>query len=157
MRCMEIMKRGVACARSTSTLVEAARLMRHTGANFLPVCDEAGAFVGTLTEHDIVVRACANDLALAKTKVGVVMTREELCCREDFHVHAAERLMSRFRRSRLAVVDRRRRLVGVIYLADIARAEQGGLKAARAARKAAPRDAAPKAELSMQLEVHTPA
>jgi CBS domain-containing protein len=124
------MRREVVFTREASTLLEATRLMRRAGVGFMPVCDEAGAFVGTLTERDIIVRACANDLALAKTRVGAVMSRGAPCCYEDHDVSAAERLMAKHRKLRLAVVDHRQRPVGVIRAADIDRSRRAPAAAA---------------------------
>ena len=57
MRCDEVMKREVVCAKPGDTVEDAARMMKLRNVGFLPVCDDDGNVYGTITDRDIVIRA----------------------------------------------------------------------------------------------------
>jgi CBS-domain-containing membrane protein len=88
-----------------------------TGA--LPVGEE-DRLVGMLTDRDIAVRLVAQGKDPAKTKVREVMTAEVRYCFEDEDLdHVAEN-MAEQRLRRLPVVNREKRLVGIVSLGDLA-------------------------------------
>ena len=122
MRCDEMMKRDVHCCRQDDTLQSIARLMRDQNIGFVPVCDHDKP-IGTVTDRDLAVRACADGLSPASTKVSQVMTREVIRCRPSDDVAKAESLMSKNHKSRIMVCDDGGKLVGVISLSDIAERE----------------------------------
>jgi CBS domain-containing protein len=75
-----------------------------------------------ITDRDIAVRA----VALGKspdTKIREVMSKEVLYCFEDQELEEVARNMSDVQVRRLPVVNRDKRLVGVISLGDLARSE----------------------------------
>jgi CBS domain-containing protein len=122
MRCDEVMTREVETILPTATVLEAARRMRDLDIGFLPVCEDNGAPVGTLTDRDIVVRAVAEEKRY-QTKVEDVMTPDVVACRPYDDLERAEELMRANQVSRVLVVDDDGRIAGVISLADIARYE----------------------------------
>src|SRR5215831_1899215 len=94
------------------TIGEAAKLMSEIDAGALPVA-ENDRLVGMITDRDIAVRA----VALGKspdTKVREVMSGEVLYCFEDEELTHVSRNMSDMMVRRLPVVNRDKRLVGVI-------------------------------------------
>ncbi len=119
MRCEEMMKRDVHCCRQDDTLQSVARMMRDHNIGFVPVCDHDKP-IGTVTDRDLAIRACADGLSPATTKVSQVMTKEVIRCRPSDDVHTAEELMSKNHKSRIMVCDDGGKLVGVISLSDIA-------------------------------------
>jgi CBS domain-containing protein len=123
MRCEEVMKREVECLSPQESVKSAARRMRDQNVGFLPVCDQAGKALGTLTDRDIVVRLAADDRPTS-TPVEQIMTREVVACRPDDDIRNAERLMGEKQKSRIMVVDDAGGLVGVISLSDIAQLGQ---------------------------------
>jgi CBS domain-containing protein len=122
MKCNEIMNSKVERIRADESLRSAAERMRDHDIGFLPVCDDKGLVVGTLTDRDIVVRALAD----GKTdgKVGDCMTREVVSCFAKDDVDRAEELMSLYQKSRVVILDDQGMLAGVISLADIARSRK---------------------------------
>ena len=103
-----------------TTLREAAERMNALDVGVLPVC-ESERLVGVLTDRDITVRATADGLDPFATQVGEVMSRDELItCFEDDDVNAATQKMRNKRIRRLPILNRDRRLVGILSLGDVA-------------------------------------
>ena len=119
MKVSEIMTRDVETVSPGDTIRTAAKMMDELNVGVLPVCDRQ-RLVGVITDRDITVRATSAGKAPDGCKVAEVMTAEVDWCLEDDAVdEAAEKMQTRQIR-RLPVVDRNRRLVGVLSLGDIA-------------------------------------
>lgn len=119
MRAKEVMTPGVEVIDSGSTLHEAAAKMKARDIGPLPVCDN-GRLVGVLTDRDITVRATAEGEDPTVIRVRDVMTPEVVYCFEDDLVSEAARVMQEKQVRRLVVLDRDRRLVGIVSLGDLA-------------------------------------
>ncbi len=115
------MNRDVERIRGSEPVVEAAARMRDRDIGFLPVVDEKGVVVGTLTDRDIVVRVVADAGDLAGP-VSLCMTREVIACFVGDEVGKAQELMALYQKSRVVVLDDRGLLAGVISLSDLSRA-----------------------------------
>ena len=86
----ELMTPDVQSVRDSSTLVEAAQLMRDLDVGSLPICGEDDKLKGMLTDRDIVVRCIAqggdpaktraDDLAQASRSPSEPMTRPRMRC-----------------------------------------------------------------------------
>ncbi|MEX0716457.1 MAG: CBS domain-containing protein [Planctomycetaceae bacterium] len=135
MRLNDIMTRGVETISADQTIQEAASKMRDADVGFLPVIQEETA-VGILTDRDIVVRGVADGFE-AVAYVGEIMSRgaakeagevdpertgSVVSLHLDEDVATALELMRRKKMRRLLVHDDDYRLVGVVSLADVARA-----------------------------------
>jgi predicted transcriptional regulator len=121
MRCQDIMRRPVVTCKETETVQAAALKMRDANIGFLPVYGGADKVVGILTDRDIALRACAEGLAVDKTPIGEVMTRQIIFCRPGDDVRYVEGLMVKNHKSRILIQDEIGKAVGVISLSDIAR------------------------------------
>ncbi len=119
MRCETIMKRDVLYTTPEDSAQRAAFIMREQNVGFLPVCDESGCVVGTITDRDLAIRVLAEGADAATTAVGEVMTCELVACAPEDDLTDAERLMARHGKSRILVTDGADHLVGVISLSDI--------------------------------------
>ena len=119
MKIAEVMTREVELTSPDATLQQAAKTMAEDDLGFLPVGENA-RMVGMITDRDIAVRAVAKGRDPTTTKVREVMTDRVLYCFEDEDVDKAAESMSREQIRRLPIVDRRKRLVGVVSLGDIA-------------------------------------
>jgi hypothetical protein len=73
-----------------------------------------------ITDRDITVRATAEGLAPGLGQVRDVMTPDVVSCFEDQDVQEAARLMQEHQVRRLVVLNRDRRLVGLVSLGDLA-------------------------------------
>jgi len=115
----EIMTRNVECVRPGDTLDVAARKMRDLDIGPLPVCDN-DRLTGMVTDRDITIRATAEGLDPKAATVREVMTPDISYCYEDQDVRDAADTMAAQQIRRLAVLNRDKRLVGIVSLGDIA-------------------------------------
>jgi CBS domain-containing protein len=125
MQVKEVMTRGARCARPTDSLKTAAAAMKDNDVGLLPVCGDQDRLVGTLTDRDITVRATAEGVDPSAIQVADVMTPDVVYCQEDWDVREAARVMQRRQIRWLVVLDRDKRLTGVVSLGDLA-TEAGG-------------------------------
>jgi len=118
MKVNEVMTRDVRVANPDETIQQAAKVMAEIDAGFLPVGDN-DRLVGMLTDRDIAVRAVAKGLG-PDTRIGEVMTRDVRYCFEDEDTDHIVENMAEQQIRRIPVVNREKRLVGVLSLGDIA-------------------------------------
>jgi CBS domain-containing protein len=121
MKLRDVMTRNVEVIRPDDPIQEAARKMKSLDVGSLPVCD-GQRLVGMVTDRDIVVRALAegNGQRVEQFKVQDVMTDHVTYCYEDDSVQEAARIMSEEQIRRLPVLNREKRLVGIVALGDVA-------------------------------------
>jgi CBS domain-containing protein len=118
MKVSEIMSRDVQVARPQESIQSVARRMKEIDAGSLPVCD-GDTIQGMVTDRDITVRAVAEGRSF-DTPVSEIMTQgAEYIFEDDDAGDAADR-MAEAQVRRLPVVDRNRRLVGILALGDVA-------------------------------------
>lgn len=118
MNISEVMSRDVKIASPEDTLQHAAQLMKDIDAGVLPV-GENDRLVGMLTDRDITVRA----VALGKvpdTCVREVMSPDIKYVYDDESLEDAARNMGELQVRRLPVLNRDKRLVGIVSLGDVA-------------------------------------
>jgi len=116
----EVMTQGVECARPSDSVARAARRMRDLDIGSLPVCGDDERIEGIVTDRDITVRAVSNGSDVQGTRVRDIMTPTIVYCYEDQDVNDAARLMEHHQIRRLVVMNRNKRLVGILSLGDIA-------------------------------------
>jgi CBS domain-containing protein len=121
MRISEIMSRDVQLANPSQTLQEAARMMADLDVGAIPVA-ENDRLVGMLTDRDITVRAVAQGKNPAQCKIGECMTSDIKYVFEDETTDDLARNMSTLQIRRLPVLNREKRLVGIVSLGDLATA-----------------------------------
>jgi len=124
MKVKDIMTAGVDCVAPDDTIQTAACKMRDLDVGPLPVCDH-DRLAGMLTDRDIVVRAIAEGKDPSTTRAREVMSEGVSYCFEDDDVTEAARLMKEKQVRRLLVLNRDKRLVGIVSLGDLA-VETGG-------------------------------
>lgn len=118
MRVSECMKREVRIVDPAETLQNAARSMADIDAGFLPV-GEKDKLIGIITDRDIAIRAVGAGKA-PDAKIRDVMSREVKYCYADDDVDDILYNMAKQQLRRMPVVDRDKRLVGVISISDLA-------------------------------------
>jgi CBS domain-containing protein len=116
----EIMSTDVRCIEPDATLVAAAQRMKELDVGAVPICDH-DRLGGMVTDRDIIVRGIAAGRDPAKTLVREVMTAGIVYGFEDQDVEDAVRIMEERQIRRLPVLNRQKRLVGIVSLCDIAR------------------------------------
>ena len=118
MRVSEAMSRDVRIVNPEQTICEAARIMSEIDVGALPV-GENDRLVGMITDRDIAVRAVAAEKPHT-TKVREVMSREVLYCYEDQDLDELAINMGDEQVRRMPVVNRDKRLVGIVSVGDLA-------------------------------------
>ena len=113
-----LMCRDVKVISPDMSIQEAAREMRDGDFGLLPV-GEDDRMMGTISDRDITIRAVAEGKN-AGTKVRDVMSEGVAWAYEDDSVEDAAKIMSERQVRRLPVVDRNKRLVGIVALGDFA-------------------------------------
>jgi CBS domain-containing protein len=130
MRVSDAMTREVRVASPGQSIREVAKMMDEINAGSMPVGDN-DRLVGMITDRDIAIRAVAEGKG-PDTPVREVMSSEKvLYCYEDEELDHVAKNMSLEQVRRLPVVNRDKRLVGIISFGDLAQKET------RAASKAA--------------------
>ena len=124
MKVSDAMSRDVAVASPTESIRNAAKVMAKIDAGSLPV-GENDRLVGMITDRDIAIRAVAQGKS-PTTKVRDIMSEEVLYCYDDQDLDEVAQNMSEMKIRRLPVVNREKRLVGIISLGDLARNEDNG-------------------------------
>lgn len=114
----EVMTQRVDFVEPGICVTEAARRMRNTGADCMPVW-HAGRLVGMVTDMDIACRAVADGRDPATTSVGEVMSPDVPICFDDQDLGAAVGIMEAKHMRRLVVVDHEQHIVGTLALGDL--------------------------------------
>ena len=118
MKVSEAMTRDVRVASPDETIRQAAKTMATLDAGVLPV-GENDHLMGMITDRDIAIRGIAQGKG-PKTKVRDVMTEDVKYCFDDQEVEEVTRNMADIQVRRLPVLNREKRLVGILSLGDIA-------------------------------------
>ena len=114
----DLMSRDVRVIDPEMSIGEAAIQMRDGDFGMLPV-GEDDRMIGTISDRDIAIRAIAEGKD-SDTKVRDVMTEGIAWAYEDDSVEKAALIMSERQVRRLPVVNRNKRLVGIVALGDFA-------------------------------------
>lgn len=135
----DLMTREVMTVSPEMTVKEAARLLFEREISGLPVVDDNSKVVGMITEKEIISMALPKyteqlgdfDIILdaepfnqkiaeaGRIKVKDIMRKEVLCIGEDLALAEVARLMVAKKQRRIPVVDKERKLIGIIARADI--------------------------------------
>ena len=118
MRVNEAMSRDVRVANPQQRISEAAKIMAEIDAGALPV-GENDRLVGMITDRDIAIRAVGEGRS-PDTSIRDVMSKEVLYCYEDEDLDDVAGKMADVKVRRLPVLDRDKRLVGIVSLGDLA-------------------------------------
>ncbi len=123
MRVSEAMTRDVRLCTPGQTIREVAQTMAEIDAGSMPV-GENDRLIGMITDRDIAIRAVAAGKG-PDTPVREVMSEHIHYCFDDEEVDDVAQNMGDIRVRRLPVINRDKRLVGIISLGDVARTEGG--------------------------------
>jgi CBS-domain-containing membrane protein len=117
----DVMTRDLTTVGPEWTLPDIARLMRDENLGAIPVVEE-DELIGIVTDRDLVTRGIADDLTAASgRRARDVMSGNLLYCFEDQSVEEALQNMGERQVRRLPVVDRDKRLVGMVSLSELSR------------------------------------
>jgi len=123
MEVREIMSTDVETIAPDDSIQEAAEKMKSLDVGFLPICKN-NKLVGTVTDRDIVIRAIADGKDL-DTEVESIMTSGIFYCFDDDDVEACAETMKNKEVKRMLVLNRDKKLIGIVSIGDLAKAHQG--------------------------------
>jgi CBS domain-containing protein len=118
MKISEVMTRHVEIVEPEATLKDAAQLMDDQDVGALPVCDN-DRLVGIITDRDIIVRAVSAGVDPNRSRVADSMTSPILYCFDDQDSDEVHRMMEEKKVRRLPVLDRSRRMIGIVSQSDL--------------------------------------
>lgn len=116
----ESMTKQVELGDPSMSICDAAMKMRDGDFGALPI-GENDRLIGMITDRDIAVRAVAEGKDPESTKVSEVMTKQILYCYEDQEVDEVAANLGDQQVRRLPVLNRDKRLVGILSLGDLAK------------------------------------
>ena len=119
MQISEIMTHKVETVAPDASLQQAAATMEALGVGSLPVCD-GDRLVGAITDRDIVVRGVAAGLSPVDGLVRECMTEDIAWAYCDEQAEEVLERVKKLQVRRLAILDRDKKLAGIVALGDIA-------------------------------------
>jgi CBS domain-containing protein len=120
MNVAQLMTSPAETCRSTDTLNRAAQIMWEHDCGAVPVVDDDGRPIATVTDRDICMATYTQGRALPDIPVSLAMSQTIVTCHKDEALSKAESLMRTQQIRRLPVVDDEGRVVGILSLNDIA-------------------------------------
>jgi CBS domain-containing protein len=116
------MTREVRIATPGQSIREVAKIMDEIDAGIMPV-GENDRLVGMISDRDIAIRAVAQGKGPDTPVRDVMSTEQVLYCYEDEELDHVAKNMASEQVRRLPVVNREKRLVGIVSLGDVAQKE----------------------------------
>ncbi|MCB0393150.1 MAG: CBS domain-containing protein [Bdellovibrionales bacterium] len=112
------MSKKVELVSQNASIQEAAAKMKEFNCGALPVASN-DRLVGVITDRDIVVRTIAAGLSPIVAKVHEAMSYDVFYCYDDEDIDDVAAMMSKNEVCRMPVVNRDKRLVGIISRSDL--------------------------------------
>jgi CBS domain-containing protein len=127
MKVKDVMHKGVDWVSPNTPVTELAKLMREHDIGCIPV-GEDDQLIGMVTDRDIVCKGLAHSSFNAgRATARDVMTEGIHCCREDDDLTKAMHHMETLKVRRLPVINKGKRMVGIISLGDVSHFASGDL------------------------------
>ncbi len=102
-----------------SPVAQVAQQMKDLDCGFMPLA-ENDKIIGMVTDRDITLRAVAEGKDPQKTKARDIMTAKTYYCYDDQDIEEVCNNMGEIQVRRLPVVNRDKRLVGIVSMGDLA-------------------------------------
>jgi len=119
MKVKDVMHKGVDWVSPDTPVAEIAKLMKGRDSGCIAI-GEDDWLIGMVTDRDIVCNGLASkDFNAARTTARDVMSEGIHCCREDDDLVKAVHHMETLKIRRLPVINRSKRMVGMISLGDV--------------------------------------
>ena len=127
MKVKDAMHKGVEWVGPDTPVTELAKLMRKHDVGAIPI-GESDVLIGMVTDRDIVCKGLAEeDFDAERATARDVMTAGIHCCREDDDLAKAVKHMEALKIRRLPVINKNKRMVGMLSLGDVGHAAPGEL------------------------------
>ena len=128
MKVKEVMHKGVDWVGPDTPVTDLAKLMLKHDIGAIPI----GAndhLIGMVTDRDIICKGLAKgNFNAQRATARDVMTPGIHCCREDDDLANALRHMNELKIRRLPVINKSKRMVGILSLGDVGHSAAGGLQ-----------------------------
>jgi CBS domain-containing protein len=119
MKVKDVMHKGVDWVSPETPVTEIAKLMQAHDIGCIPI-GENDRLIGMVTDRDIICKGLAKkDFNAARTMARDVMTEGIHCCRDDDDLAKAVHHMEALKIRRLPVINKSKRMVGMISLGDV--------------------------------------
>jgi len=119
MKVKDVMHKGVDWVSPDTPITELAKLMCDHDIGAIPI-GENDKLIGMVTDRDIVCKGLAKDgFDMSRATARDVMTKGIHCCREDDDLAKAVHHMEGLKVRRLPVINKSRRMVGILSLGDV--------------------------------------
>jgi CBS domain-containing protein len=119
MKVKEAMHKGVEWVDPNTPVTELAKLMCTHDVGAIPI-GENDRLIGMVTDRDIVCKGLAQDgFNVGRATARSVMTPGIHCCREDDDLAKAVRHMEQLKVRRLPVINKNKRMIGMLSLGDV--------------------------------------
>ena len=129
MKVKDAMHKGVDWVSPDTPVAELAKLMCEHDIGAIPI-GENDHLIGMVTDRDIVCKGLAQDNFDAhRATARDVMTPGIHCCRDDDDLAKAVRHMEALKVRRLPVINKSKRMVGILSLGDISHSSPGAVLA----------------------------
>jgi CBS domain-containing protein len=115
----EVMTANPRTVGSSTSVLEAARLMKSEDVGSLPILEDE-RLIGVVTDRDITIRVAAEGKDPQSTTVGEIASRDVVTIDSKQSLDEAARLMAQNQVRRLPVVEEDGKLVGIVAQADVA-------------------------------------
>jgi CBS domain-containing protein len=127
MKVKEAMHKGVDWVDPDTPVIDLAKLMRQHDIGAIPI-GQNDRLIGMVTDRDIVCKGLAEDsFDVRRASARDVMTPGIHCCREDDDLAKAVRHMEELKVRRLPVINKSKRMVGILSLGDVSRSAPSDL------------------------------
>ena len=127
MKVKDAMHKGVDWVSPETPVTELAKLMCERDIGAIPI-GENDRLIGMVTDRDIVCKGLAQGgFDAARATARDVMTPGIHCCREDDDLAKAVRHMEALKVRRLPVINKNRRMVGILSVGDVGQSAPGDL------------------------------
>jgi CBS domain-containing protein len=120
MKAAEVMTPCVATCRVDQTAEDAARLMWDHDCGVVPVIDQDGSLKGVVTDRDLLMASQMQGKRPSELRLSALVPGPVETCREDDDVQSVLAKMADRQIRRVPIVDKGRRLVGIVSINDLA-------------------------------------
>ena len=127
MKVKDAMHKGVDWVSPDTPVTELAKLMREHDIGAIPI-GENDRLIGMVTDRDMVCKGLAQDnFDALRATARDVMTPGIHCCSDDDDLAKAVQHMEKLKVRRLPVINKSKRMVGILSLGDISHSAPGAV------------------------------
>ena len=118
----EVMTKKPVFCLSNDMVIKAAKLMKSENVGSIPVVEneQNQELIGIVTDRDLVLKIVAKGLDATATQVEAAMTHKVVTCLADDDLQKVMDTMSRHQLRRIPVINKNKKILGMISQADVA-------------------------------------